>query len=129
MRISFAVRCLFASMLLGLPARAQIASTEDLLQRSKDLFRTGRQLVDAGNCGAGVPIIEESHRLNDWIGGRLTLAECAKSPLEAWPHLRHAERLALDSRDDRASFARTEAESLERKLALVHLDMRDVTGS
>jgi hypothetical protein len=102
------------------------------IERSKELFAEGRRFVDAGNCQDGVRKLEESLRYAESIGVRLTIAECAKGPLEAWRQLKMAELLASKNGDDRVAFARARADALEPQLAMIRIDPagseRDLPG-
>jgi hypothetical protein len=102
------------------------------VERSKELFASGRKLVESGRCDVGAPILEESLRLNESIGARVTLAQCARRPIEAWTHLKMAELVAVKNGDPRIATVHDRLAALEQQVALVQIDLgqtaRNVPG-
>jgi hypothetical protein len=133
MKVRSIARWVLLVMSASTLAYAQAPPARPEVERSKELFAEGRRLVDAGNCKDGVRKLEESLRYAESIGVRLSIAECAKNaPLEAWRQLKMAELLALKQGDDRAAFARAQADALEPRLALIRVEVspgqRDLPG-
>lgn len=92
-------------------------------------FEEARKLIDDGNCDAGLVKLEQSLRYEPSIGARLSMADCLESrdPLEAWNHLREAERLAYLKQDERRKVARERAIGLETRLAIVRVTIDPTT--
>jgi hypothetical protein len=102
---------------------SQAAAQSDDEKRARTLFEEARALVEAGSCARALPKLKESLSLRESIGAHLNLAQCLapSDPTEAWRHDRRAEEMALDAHDDRASFAREQARTLEARVALVRV--------
>jgi hypothetical protein len=110
-------------VLLSGPAAADTNPADSDETRSMSLFEEARRLVDASNCPAAIPKLQESLGLHPSVGAHLSLAQCleADDPFTAWRELKVAERLALQKGDARAGYARTRARSLEPRLSFVHI--------
>jgi hypothetical protein len=88
-------------------------------------FQEGRKYIEAGNCDAAVTKLRESLSYESSVGARLSLAECEEpnDPLGAWRVLKEAASLAFVNHDDRLALAETRAVSIERRLALIRVNI------
>lgn len=115
-----------APLILGLGvALASGSAHADTTAHEKGvaLFEEARRLIDAGNCDAARPKLEESLANEPSIGARLSIADCTEQsdPLVAWQNLKEAARLAFLRHDDRFDVAEKRAAALEPKLVRLHV--------
>jgi hypothetical protein len=87
------------------------------------LFDDARRLIEQKDCDNAVLKLELSLKKEPSVGAHLSMADCLEShtPLEAWKHLREAQRLAYLHRDERTKVASDRAAALEQRLPIVHV--------
>jgi hypothetical protein len=113
---------LLAALVL-VPAVARADGPNDH-ERAVQLFDEGRKLIEEQHdCDNALPKLESSLRYEQSVGAHLSTADCIEShnPLDAWKHLREAQRLAYLKHDDRTKIAADRATALEARLPVVHV--------
>jgi hypothetical protein len=115
-------RWLFAApfVLAAATAHAQGANDHD---KAVALFDEAVKLIDANDCDTAQLKLDQSLRYEQSVGAHLSMANCIEShnPLEAWKHLREAQRLAYLKHDERSKIAADRATALEARLPVVHV--------
>jgi hypothetical protein len=84
------------------------------------LFNEGKAFAAAGDIERACPKFEAADRLTGWLGVELNLADCYERTgrtASAWVLFRKAADKATATGDDRATYARTRAATLEPVLA------------
>lgn len=86
-------------------------------------FEQARRSIEAGDCAAAVPKLEESLRNEPSIGAHLSYADCfeATDPYLTYVHLRDATLLAFVRNDERYFLSEKRASALLPKVAAVHV--------
>jgi hypothetical protein len=97
------------------------ARAGDAHERAVVAFEIARRHIDAGNCAAAVPFLEESLRHEPMVGTRFSLGDCAAThdPYAAWWHFRAAALLAFLRHDERFAAAQERAAALLPSLARI----------
>ncbi len=96
--------------------------------RAESLFREGKRLYGAGQLDEACAALAESDRLDPAVGTLGLLAACDERRgklREALLAYREVARRAAAANDDRAAFARERAESLERRVPKLTVDVAD----
>lgn len=86
-------------------------------------FEQARRSIEAGDCAAAVPKLEESLKNEPSIGAHLSYADCfeATDPYLTYVHLRDATLLAFARNDERYFLSEKRASALLPKVAAVHV--------
>jgi hypothetical protein len=109
---SLAIACLA-------PAVASADPPSDAV-RAETLFRSAKQIRDAGWYADACPLFAQSDEISHGVGISLYLADCAEHlgrTATAWNAFREAEKLAQKRGDPRAEVARVRADALARRLS------------
>ncbi|HEY4013588.1 MAG TPA: hypothetical protein VGM06_09635 [Polyangiaceae bacterium] len=88
--------------------------------RAETLFRSAKQIRDAGWYADACPLFAQSNELSHGVGVSMYLADCDEHlgrTATAWSAFREAEKLARMRGDPRADLARARAEALARRLS------------
>jgi hypothetical protein len=117
------LRILALAMVLVLP-RTALANDP---AAAEALFDHGRALMDQGHFAEACPKFAESQKLDPAVGTLLNLAECydkAEKYALAWATFREADAAAShEGQSSRAAYARKRAEELEKRLALLTIEV------
>jgi hypothetical protein len=112
---------------LAFPAGTAAADEPSAADRAmaETLFRTGRDLVEAGKVAEGCAKLEESQRLEAKVGTLLNVALCHEKlgkSASAWIELLEVgSQAARLHQEERAAFAKDRAKALEKTLSRVTL--------
>lgn len=100
---------------------------------AEQLFREGRELLDAGNYAAACPKLKESHAQEPATGTLLALALCEEASgktASAWASFGEAAaRAKREGRSDREQAAREHQNALEAKLSRLVVDVDPSTAA
>jgi hypothetical protein len=97
-------------------------------------FRAARAAIEAGDCAAAIPKLEESLAYEPSVGAHLSIADCYEQVdlVAAWRKLQEAADLAEAKNDSRVAIARERAAALEPRLSMLHFAYEptgiDLTG-
>jgi hypothetical protein len=93
--------------------------------RAVAAFTEARKSIDAGDCPAALPKLQESLAIEPSVGARLSMADCLDraDPVAAWSYLRDAALVARANKDDRLDGIVTRAAALARTLPAVSFDL------
>lgn len=117
-------RRVLASVVVLVACSAPVAASAEPpaadLTRAENLFRSAKQIRDAGLYSDACSLFAQSDRLSHGVGVSLYLADCDEHlgrTATAWNAFREAEKLARQRGDKRAELAHARAEALARHLS------------
>jgi hypothetical protein len=103
-------------------AAGRAAADEGDHDKAVEAFRAARADIEAGDCAAAIPKLEESLAHEPSVGAHLSIADCYEQVdlVAAWRKLQDAADLAEAKSDPRVGIARERAAALEPRLSMVH---------
>lgn len=120
------LRVFVTTIIIGMGRTAHAEESDH--DRAVALFADARKLIEAGDCSAAIPKLEESIAREPSIGARFSLADCTQGgdPYAAFWHLREAALLAFVKHDERIATAEERAAAIVKSTGGLLFDIEAV---